>query len=78
MLSGERKEKLGMPEPPSWPRMVHLAANIYKKLTPAQKYKLVDMGILQPDFEDVLLDLFSTYLAMNQIFLIITNIEASC
>jgi hypothetical protein len=44
MLSGEGKEKLGMPEPPSWPRMVHLASNVYKKLTPAQKYKLIDMG----------------------------------
>jgi hypothetical protein len=49
-----------MPSP--WFKMIRLSADIYKKLTPAQKIKLVDMGVLQPDFEDILIDLFDKYL----------------
>jgi hypothetical protein len=63
MLSGEGKETLGLPMLSPWLKMIRLSADIYKKLTPAQKQKLVDMGILQPDFEDILIDLFSKYLA---------------
>jgi hypothetical protein len=63
MLSGEGKERLGLPMPSPWRKMIRLSADIYRKLTPAQKQKLVDMGVLQPDFEDILIDLFDKYLA---------------
>jgi hypothetical protein len=63
MLSGEGRERLGLPMPSPWLKMIHLSADIYKKLTPAQKQKLIDMGVLQPDFEDILIDLFDKYLA---------------
>jgi aconitase A len=49
-----------MPSP--WLKMIRLSAGIYKKLTPAQKIKLVDMGVLPPDFERELLIIFSNYL----------------
>jgi hypothetical protein len=62
-LSNEGKEKLGFPEISPWRKMIRLSANIYRKLTPAQKQKLVEIGVLQPDFENMLLDLFSKYLA---------------
>jgi hypothetical protein len=62
MLSGEGKERLGLPMPSPWLKMIRLSADIYKKLTPAQKQKLIDMGVLQPDFEDALIDLFDKYL----------------
>jgi hypothetical protein len=32
-------------------------------ITPSQKQKLIDMGVLQPDFEDILIDYFDKYLA---------------
>jgi hypothetical protein len=53
----------GLPMPSPWLKMIHLSGQIYKKLTPAQKIKLVEMGVLQPDFEDILIDLFDKYLA---------------
>jgi hypothetical protein len=37
ILSGEGKEKLGLPMPSPWRKMIHLSVDIYKKLTPAQK-----------------------------------------
>jgi hypothetical protein len=46
--------------------MVHLAANIYRKLTLAQKFKFVEIGVLPPDFENMLLDVFNEYLAEKQ------------
>jgi hypothetical protein len=63
LLSGEGKERLGLPMPSPWFKMIRLSAEIYKKRTPAQKQKLIDMGVLQPDFEDILIDLFDKYLA---------------
>jgi hypothetical protein len=63
MLSGEGKERLGFPEISSWRKMIRLSADIYKKLTPAQKQKLVDIGVLPPDFENMLLDVFNEYLS---------------
>jgi hypothetical protein len=66
MLSSEEKETQGFPMPSPWFKMIRLSADIYKKLTPAQKIKLVDMGVLQPDFEDILIDLFDKYLAEEQ------------
>jgi hypothetical protein len=81
-LFGEGKETQGLPMLSPWFKMIRLSADIYKKLTPAQKQKLVDMGVLQPDFEDILIDLFDKYLAKNQIclkaHLIIVSIKASC
>jgi hypothetical protein len=59
---GRGKEILGLPMPSPWLKMIRLSAEIYKKLTPVQKTKLVDMGVLPPDFERELLAVFDTYL----------------
>jgi hypothetical protein len=48
--------------PSSWHRMIRLSAEVYKKLIPGQKIKLVDMGVLPPDFERELLVVFNTYI----------------
>jgi hypothetical protein len=53
----------GMSMPSPWLKMIRLSSEIYKKLTPGQKIKLVDIGALPPDFEDILIDLFDKYLA---------------
>jgi hypothetical protein len=60
--SGEGKERLGLPEPSSWLKMVKLAANIYRKLSFTQQQKLFELGTLPPDFEKALLEVFNEYL----------------
>jgi hypothetical protein len=62
LLSGHGKLTQGLPMPSPWHKMIHLSGIIYKKLTPGQKIKLVDMGVLPPDFERKLLDVFDSYL----------------
>jgi hypothetical protein len=56
----------GMSIPSPWLRMIHLSGQIYKKLTPGQKIKLVDMGVLPPNFEKELLFVFNTYIPQEQ------------
>jgi hypothetical protein len=46
MLSGQGKERLGLPEISPWRKMIDLSADIYRKLKPAQKQKLVEIGVL--------------------------------
>jgi hypothetical protein len=64
LLSGHGQSKLtqGLPMPSPWRNMIELSAQIYKKLTPVQKIKLVDTGVLPPDFEKRLLDIYDSYL----------------
>jgi hypothetical protein len=52
----------GLPMPSPWRRMIKFSAQIYKKLTPGQKIKLVETGVLPPDFEKKLLDIYDSYL----------------
>jgi hypothetical protein len=63
---GRGKEIQGLPMPSSWYKMIRLSAEIYKKLTPVQKMKLVEMGALPPDFERELLLVFNTYLGTEE------------
>jgi hypothetical protein len=63
MMLGKGKERLGFPEISPRRKMIHLSTDIYKMLTPVQKQKLIDMDVLQPDFESLLLDIFNRYLA---------------
>jgi hypothetical protein len=62
LLSGRGQLLQGLSMPSSWHKMIHFSAHIYKKLTPGQKIKLVDMGVLPPDFERELLIVFNTYI----------------
>jgi hypothetical protein len=62
MLSEGHGLLQGLSIPSPWLKMIHLSGQIYKKLTPGQKIKLVEMGVLPPNFEKELLFVFNTYL----------------
>jgi hypothetical protein len=62
LFEGRGMLSQGISMPSSWLKMIRLSADIYKKLTPGQKMKLVEMGTLPPNFERELLVIFSNYL----------------